>query len=316
MYAQHFGLDLPPFELLPDTARFAALPQYRDALDLVEYGIRSGQGVVKVTGEIGLGKTLLCRLLLNRLADDCALAYLPNPTLDAMGVLHAVARELKAGPIRARHPGSLLHLINRRLITLRAQGRRAVVVIDEAQGLSTQALEGVRLLANLETESDKLLQIIMFGSPELDEHLSTYECRALRQRITLTCRLQPLNREQSMQYIVSRLSQAGMRAGVPFEDTALRRLVRAAGGVPRVINVLAHKSLLAAVGRGAPRAAARDIDAAVTDSAEQIGGLQRRLSAWRCGVREIGGSMLSLALLAGAAGAAAVLLVLHTGSLS
>lgn len=271
MYTDYFGLKAMPFDLVPDTARFAALEQYRDALSIIEYAVRSGQGVAKVTGEVGLGKTLLCRLLLNRLADECALAYLPNPSLDATAVLQTVARELKAGPIRVPHSAAVLHAISRRLIKLRAQGRRAVVVIDEAQGLSAEALEAVRLLANLETEQEKLLQIVLFGSPELDQHLRGYETRALRQRITLSYRLKPLCRQESMQYLMTRLSQAGMHRGVPFDGSALRRLAGLSHGVPRVINVLAHKTLLAALGRGAQCAVARDVDAAAADSAEQVG---------------------------------------------
>jgi len=309
MYAEHFHLKSLPFELLPDTRRFTPLAQYRDALRLVEHSIASGQGVIKVTGEVGLGKTLLCRMLLNRLGTRHALAYLPNPSLDVDGILRSVARELQIWPRRLSERDAILELLHRRLIEYRRAGRRAIIVIDEAQGLCWDALEAIRLLANLETEQHKLLQIVLVGSPELDQRLQAPEARALRQRIAVSYRLNGLSREESVDYVGSRLVAAGLSGSVPFDAAALHRLAEAGKGVPRVLNVLSHKALLAALSRRACCAAVADVDAAIADSVEQVGSGQARRARWRLASRRLWRNGRTLGL--GAAAGVAAVLCLH-----
>jgi MSHA biogenesis protein MshM len=271
VYQQHFGLRIAPFGLTPDTDFFFAQASHQSALNMLLVALRSGEGFVKVTGEIGLGKTTLCRMLLRSLAEDRAAnwttAYLPNPAGSRGALLLMVADELGGLPRsnRDREPEMLLATIQQRLIRIAQSGSRTVLVVDEAQALPDEVLEAVRLLTNLETERDKLLQVVLFGQPELDHRLAQTQLRQLRQRIGFSHRLAPLDRQQFLAYVRHRIAVAG---GAPdlFAPAALDLLFRASRGVPRTANMLCHKSLLAAFGPGAPTVTTGHALAAIADT--------------------------------------------------
>lgn len=275
MYLEHFRLREAPFSLTPDTGFFFADSVHREALNVLLVALRGGEGFVKITGEVGTGKTLLCRMLLNRLGADFLTCYLPNPFLTPSALRMAFAEELGLEFPRNLGQHGLLQRINARLIALAAEGRRVVLCLDEAQSLPDDSLESLRLLTNLETEKSKLLQVVLFGQPELDRRLARPGMRQLRQRITFDYRLRPLARRAARAYVCHRLTVAGREDRGPFTQPALRALWHASRGVPRVLNILAHKSLLAAYGSGAARVGTRHVRRAVRDSRPR-----RTLRAW------------------------------------
>lgn len=266
MYLEHFGLREFPFSLTPDTSYFFAYGHYRDAYNTLLVALQNGEGFIKVTGEVGTGKTLLCRKLLNTLERPFTTAYIPNPYLTPSALLLALADELglelqqKAG---AHHA---LKLIAGRLIELNGQGRQLVLCIDEAQAMPDQTLETLRLITNLETEKRKLLHVVLFGQPELDERLNKPSVRQLRQRITFSYRLQPIDRAGMEAYIAHRLRVAGDNGKVSFEPRALKLLYQGSVGIPRLVNILAHKSLLLGYGRGIHRITAKQVRLAIADT--------------------------------------------------
>ena len=266
MYATHFGLQAPPFQLTPDTSFYYDYRGHREALNVLLVALRSGEGFVKVTGEVGTGKTLLCRMLLNALEGEFFTAYLPNPCLGGNGLRAALAAELGLDCPRNLGQHHLLTRIQGRLLDLAAGGHPAVVCIDEAQALSDEALEAIRLLTNLETERSKLLQVVLFGQPELDERLSRPGLRQLRQRITFSHRLEPLDAAGVARYVTHRLAVAGTPDPGLFAPRALRALYRGSGGIPRLVNILAHKALLAAYGEGAARVGSAHVRRATRDT--------------------------------------------------
>lgn len=250
MYQSHFGLQEAPFALTPNTRYFLRAPSHSDALELLLVALRQREGFIKVTGEVGTGKTLLCRLLLNELDKEACTAYVPNPNLPPGTLYEAVAEELGVDVAVCANVHQILKALNEKLIALAMDQKPVVLVIDEAQAMPEETIEALRLLTNLETESTRLLQIVLFGQPELDTILSKDSLRQLRQRITFQTRLQPLNRDSVGQYLRHRLSQAGYNGADLFAPAALRVIWRASGGIPRLVNVLAHKAMLAAWGQG------------------------------------------------------------------
>ncbi len=266
MYEAHFGLRETPFGITPDTGFYFAHAAHQDALNTLLVALRSGEGFLKVTGEVGTGKTLLCRKLLDAIGGEFATAWIPNPFLSPAGLRMALAEELGVSCARNAGQHRLLQLVHERLIALAAEGKRAVLLIDEAQALPDEGLEAVRLLTNLETEKRKLLQVVLFGQPELDDRLRANGIRQLAQRISFSCRIAPLDRAALAAYVQHRLSVAGY-AGLPlFTGMALRRLHRASGGTPRLVNILGHKALLAAFGEGARRVRRRHVRLAIADT--------------------------------------------------
>lgn len=272
MYQQHFGLRSTPFGLTPDTDYFFAQASHQAALNMLLVALRSGEGFLKVTGEIGLGKTTLCRMLLRSLGEGFVTAWIPNPAATRTTLLAMVAEELggnrnprRKTPAAPADPDLALREIQRRLIEIAANGQRTVLVVDEAQALPDEVLEAVRLLTNLETERDKLLQVVLFGQPELDHRLAQPQLRQLKQRIGFSHRLTPLDRGQFLAYIRHRVQIAGGTTDL-FTPQALDLLYRASRGVPRTANMLCHKALLAAFGPGAPRVEARHALVAVQDT--------------------------------------------------
>ncbi len=266
MYEDHFGLRQAPFSLTPDTGFFFRNDAHVEALQVLRVALDAGEGFIKVTGEVGTGKTLLCRLLLNSLDEQWVTAWVPNPYLDPDALRRAIADELRValGPTPRQH--TLVKKLQERLIELAAGGKRVAVIIDEAQALSDESLEALRLLSNLETETRKLLHVVLFGQPELDQRLAQPQLRQLRQRIGFGYRLQPLDADGVALYLQHRLSVAGYNGRPLFAQRALRRLHRASGGIPRLVNVLAHKALLLAYGRGLREVSEAEVALAVRDT--------------------------------------------------
>lgn len=266
MYEQHFGLRQPPFALTPDTGFFFRNEAHVEALEVLHHALEQGEGFIKVSGEVGTGKTLLCRLLLNRLDDQWVTAWVPNPYLEPDALRRAIADELRVplGPTPRQH--TVVKKLQERLIALAAEGRRVVVIIDEAQALSDESLEALRLLSNLETETRKLLHVVLFGQPELDERLAQPRLRQLQQRIGFGYRLRPLDAEGVALYLQHRLAVAGYNGRALFGRAALRRLHRDSRGIPRLLNVLAHKALMLAYGRGLREVGVAEVALAVRDT--------------------------------------------------
>lgn len=273
MYLEHFGLNEFPFGMTPDTSFVFSTRCHQEALNTVLLALQCGEGFIKVTGEVGTGKTLLCRRLLQALADEWQTAYLPNPSLEPQTLLWALADELGVESSAAPDQYHLLRQLNTTLLSLAKAGRRVVVCIDEAQAMPLQSLEVLRLVSNLETEKRKLLQIVLFGQPELDERLAAPAVRQILQRISFHYRLGVLPRQEVEHYVAHRLRVAGYRGDAVFARPALRLLHRASGGTPRLINILAHKALMAVFGEGRRQVLPRHIRkaAADTEGARRIG---------------------------------------------
>ena len=266
MYQQHFGLQEAPFSLTPDTGYFFNYASHNEALNTLLVAIRMGEGFIKVVGEVGTGKTLLCRTLLNQLEGDIVTAYIPNPMLSANELREALADELGVVYERDADPHRLLKLIYTRLVQLRAEGKKVVLLIDEAQAMPEATLEALRLLTNLETEKAKLLQVVLLGQPELDAHLDRKSIRQLKQRITFSCKINLIDRRSINSYVMHRLHVAGYRGARLFSRPAIELLSKASRGTPRIINILCHKALLLAFGQGVMRIEKEHILRAIEDS--------------------------------------------------
>ncbi len=267
MYNVHFGLREAPFSLTPDTAFFFGHHSAQSALNTLIVALASGEGFVKIVGEVGCGKTILCRRLLATLGRDCETAYIPNPALDPRGMLLAVCEELGVPTDRGSATHRLVKSLEAALLAHAAAGRRVVLVIDEAQAIPDRTAEVVRLLSNIETEKRKLLQIVLFGQPELDAKLAQPHLRQLLQRISFAERIEPLRPREVFDYVGHRLRAAGAGDDPVFDEKALRELSRLSRGVPRLINAIAHKAMMLAFGEGAARVARRHVSAASADIA-------------------------------------------------
>ncbi len=266
MYLEHFGLRELPFQLTPDTDYFFGDVSHHEALNVLLVALRSGEGFLKITGEVGTGKTLLCRMLLNSLGEDFITAYIPNPMMNAVAMRMALADELQIDYPRNLGQHRLLKLINDRLIAHATAGRRVVLCVDEAQSMPRESMEALRLLSNLETEKDKLLHIVLFGQPELDERLAEPGIRQLRQRITFSYHLKPITRGDLSGYLNHRLVVAGGTGNRFFGEDATAEIYRRSKGIPRLINILSHKAMMAAFGRGDSRIQRSHVRAAAVDT--------------------------------------------------
>jgi general secretion pathway protein A len=247
MYTSFFGLQEKPFAITPDPRYLYLSERHAEALAHLLYGINEAGGFIQLTGEVGTGKTTVIRSLLEQLPGHADVALILNPRVTPAEFLLTICEELH---VAVPEPGRgstkvLMDLLGRHLLDTHARGRRVVLIVDEAQNLSTQTLEQVRLLTNLETATTKLLQIILIGQPELRELLDKPELRQLAQRITGRYHLNPLSAEESAAYVKHRMRVAGATAEV-FTPTALREIHRLSGGVPRIINVVCDRALLGA----------------------------------------------------------------------
>jgi len=287
MYLKHFGLRELPFGLTPDTSFFLACSSYQEALNTLLVAAHNGEGFIKITGEVGNGKTLLCRKFLATLnqgkrqttsigtqdpseqavsGQPFITAYIPNPYLEPRALLMALAEELCVPMEKDSDQHQLLKGLTSKLLDCERRGQRALVCLDEAQALPLPTLEVLRLLTNLETQKRKLLQVVLFGQPELDEHLEQHSIRQLRQRISFQYRLQGLLPEELERYLRHRLQVAGYAGETLFEKSAIRKLQRVSGGTPRLVNIVAHKALMLAFGEGRQRVTTKHIAAAAKDT--------------------------------------------------
>jgi MSHA biogenesis protein MshM len=267
VYEAFFGLREKPFALTPNTGFLVQLAPYQACLNLLRVALAEGEGFIKITGEVGTGKTLLCRALLNELDPSrYQLAWLPNPSLSPLALRQALAHELHVPDVEQLDTHGLLAALHARLIELAGEGRSTVLLIDEAQALPVSTLEGLRLLTNLETEQSKLLQVVLFGQPELDQTLARQDLRQLRQRITFSYALRPLDVADATRYLTERLAVAGYRGEPLFERSAVRLLVQGSRGIPRLLNILANKCLMAAFGEGSRCVGVRHVRRALADT--------------------------------------------------
>ena len=268
MYLNHFGLQEAPFGLTPNTGFYYGLPPHEEALQVLNWALAQGEGFIKVTGEVGTGKTLLCRKLLSELGSEAhpvRLAWLPNPHLTPAELRTALALELGLS-VREGAELDLTDRIHRHLISLHQQGSRVVVLIDEAQALPDETLEAIRLFGNLETESNKLLQIVLFGQPELDARLAKPHLRQLRQRIGFSYCLRPLRFDETRAYLEHRLQISGYRGAPLFAGCGHAPAVARVARDPRLINILAQKCLMLAYGQGARQIDSRLVRLAIRDT--------------------------------------------------
>lgn len=249
LYLDHFGLREPPFRITPHTDFFFTGANRGPTLDALIYAITQDEGIVKVTGEVGSGKTMLCRMLLERLPEHVETLYLANPSLSRQEILGAIADELGI-PTDGKATHSLTRALQDALIERYAKGRRVVLLIDEAHAMPAESLEEIRLLSNLESKATKLLQIALFAQPELDERLAATDMRQLRERITQHFNLAPLKQDDIGAYIEFRLRAAGYRGPNPFSAEAVTMIAKISEGLSRRINILADKALLAAYSNG------------------------------------------------------------------
>ncbi|HJV28586.1 MAG TPA: AAA family ATPase [Aromatoleum sp.] len=296
MYNEYFGFSAAPFSIAPDPRYLFMSERHREALAHLLYGLRVDGGFVLLTGEVGTGKTTVCRCLLEQVPDDCDVAFILNPKLDTVELLATLCDELHIPAPAGEHSIKVLvDLINRYLLDANARGRKTVLIVDEAQNLSNEVLEQLRLLTNLETNERKLLQIILLGQPELRERLAQPEMRQLAQRIVARYHLEPLSRPDVAAYIDHRLSVAGGRQAL-FPQKVIDRLYRLSGGTPRLINVICDRALLGAYVEGKNAVGAATLNRA---AGEVLGGIPPR-----SGLRQIAlASLLAVALAGGAAAA-------------
>jgi len=266
IYLSHFGLREPPFGITPDTSFFYACASSQEALNTLLVAVANGEGFIKITGEVGTGKTLLCRKFLATLDDNWVSAYIPNPNLEPKTLLLALAEEMGVkldGGLDQHH---LLKVLNLALLDFAREKRRVVVCLDETQAMPLESLETLRLLTNLETEKRKLAQVILFGQPELDERLARGSVRQLRQRITFQHHMGTLTREETEHYLAHRLAIAGYTGDAVFAPAAARRIYRASRGVPRLVNILANKAMMLAYGEGVRKVTGGHALAATVDT--------------------------------------------------
>ncbi len=274
MYLAHFGLREAPFSITPDTSFFFACSDYQQALNTLLIAVRNGEGFIKITGEVGTGKTLLCRQFLASVNKDAdangaqrfITAYLPNPYLEPRTLLLALAEELGVVLDKDTDQHHLLKSLTFALLNYARAEKRVVLCLDEAQAIPMESLEVIRLLTNLETEKRKLLQIVLFGQPELNQRLQQKSIRQLNQRIAFHYHLSPLGKSDMGYYLAHRLNVAQFPGGKLFSPSAIRRLYAASGGIPRLVNIVAHKSLMLAYGEGRQQVESRHIRAAAKDT--------------------------------------------------
>ena len=266
MYLYHFGIKELPFTLTPNTNYFFGLPSHKEAIQVLLTAVKTGEGFIKVTGEVGTGKTLICRKLLNELPAHFMAAYIPNPYLTPTELRRAVASELNVVLTDHSDQQEFTQRIQQRLIRIHQESKGVVLIIDEAQALPIESIEALRLITNLETESRKLLQVVLFGQPELNDKLSLPELRQLKQRITFSYNLQLMDGDQVYQYVKHRMKVAGYPGSDLFDRQCCSLLFKASKGTPRIVNVLCHKALMLAYGEGLQKISPSQVKLAIKDT--------------------------------------------------
>ena len=313
MYLNHFGLTEAPYRITPHTDFFFEGANRGATLEALLYAITHDEGIVKVTGEVGSGKTMLCRVLMERLPPQVETIYLANPSLARDEIMLAILDDLDV-PNAGDRSSLILRSLQERLVALYAEGRRVVVLIDEAHAMPVETLEEIRLLSNLESKRHKLLQIVLFGQQELDEVLGTPQMRQLKERVIHSFRLEPLVRSDIGTYLMFRMRLAGYKGPDIFSDGAVRRITDASEGLTRRVNILADKALLAAFADGGYQVLPKHVNAAIGDS--EFARLRRKpgaglsaLGLSSAGVSTVGLAIAAVGLIA--AGAAAALLAVY-----
>ena len=266
MYYTHFGLARPPFRITPDTEFFYTGGNRGPILDALMYAIGQDEGIIKVTGEVGSGKTMLCNMLQSQLPPNVETVYLANPSVSPDEILHAIALELQLAPPRDAGHLEVMQMLHRYLLERHAQDRQVVMFVEESQSMPIATLEEIRLLSNLETAHAKLLQIVLFGQPELEDNLSQPHIRQLRERITHSFRLSPLKPDEIREYLNFRLRAAGYRGPDLFSPRVINAIARASQGLTRRVNLIADKALLVAFSENTHTVTLKHIKAAVRDS--------------------------------------------------
>jgi len=308
MYEEYFGFSEKPFSLTPDPKYLYKSASHASAFELLQYAIRRREGFVVITGDIGTGKTTLCRAILEQIDRKTFTALVLNPFLAEEDLLRVILQEfgvvsreeIKRGRLLGVSTAELIETLNEFLLSLQRLGAQAVLIIDEAQNLPLRVLEQIRILSNLETEKEKLLQIVLVGQSNLKDLLRRSELRQLDQRVSIRYDLKPLSAEETAQYVQHRLSVAGGGAAVTFMPKSLARLHRYAAGIPRLLNLLCDRALLSAYSAHSPRIVPSFIDSAA-ESLE----LERPRRSMRAWVRQRFGAFAAGAALAAILGVAA-----------
>ena len=264
-FQEYYGLDQQPFSLAPNTEFYVELSSQQECFNVLNYALETGEGFIKVTGEVGTGKTLLCRRLLNSFRDDQVSVYIPNPSLNPQALWRAIAHELGID-VNNVDIHQVQERIQEKLLALAMDNKSVVLVIDEAQCLPEDSLEAMRLISNLEMESRSLIQIVLFGQPELNEILAQDRFRQLKQRISYSAELKAMDNNSLQHYIQQRMIFAGYRGMPIFDDKALKLMAKVTSGVPRLINIIAQKAMFSAFGGGARQVSASHVRAAAEDT--------------------------------------------------
>lgn len=265
-FQEYYGLNQQPFSLAPNTEFYVEVETQQECFNVLSYAIQAGEGFIKITGEVGTGKTLLCRRLLNSLYDnDYVSVYIPNPALTPQALWRAIGHELEV-EVNNIDIHQVQERIQQKLLSLAQQGRSVILVVDEAQCIPEDSLEAMRLISNLEAESRSLIQIVLFGQPELDSLLAQDRFRQLKQRITYSAELKAMDGDSMQHYIQQRMILAGYRGMPVFEENALRLMAKATAGIPRLINIIAQKALFSAFGGGSNQVSAAHVRAAAEDT--------------------------------------------------
>lgn len=266
MYNPHFGLEQAPFKITPNTDFFFNGGNRGAILEALSYAIKEGEGIIKVVGEVGSGKTMLCRMLQSTLPDSIETVYLAIPSVAPEHVLKAIAYELNMRLPKDADRLKTLQRLQNYLLKRHANGLQTVLFVEEAQAMPIATLEEIRLLSNLETNQDKLLQIVLFGQPELDENLEAENIRQLRDRITHSFNLGPFEADEIGEYLTFRLRAAGYHGPTLFTNSSIKKIAKASDGLLRRVNILADKSLLSAFSQNAYQVTPKHVNAAIEDS--------------------------------------------------
>lgn len=267
MYLEFFGLNKPPFKITPDTKAFYTGADRGAVLGALSYAVMHGEGIIKVVGEVGSGKTMLCRMLLSKLSKQVDWIYIANPSVSPEHTLFIIAEELGLQVPDSLNKYRLMSLIQRTLLARHQQNRRVAVVVEEAQSMPLESLEEIRLLSNLETDDHKLLQILLFGQPELNDNLADHRIRQLRERITDNFNLGPLPQKEVCSYLNFRLRAAGYTGADLFSKAVAKAIYKRSEGIVRRINILADKTLLSAYVQDRHELSVRDVTRAAEESA-------------------------------------------------